>query len=100
MSAKNIILIALVFITYHVDISVENLVSVVSSNNGNGLFTHTINAADEPYFFGGNTNLLKTVIPFVPVISTVDPPGWVSKASGNDTVVWPCTNSASTNGVA
>jgi len=82
------------FVLVFTNISVGSLVSVISSNNGSGLFTYKISANEEPYFFGGDTNLLKIVIPSEGVISTFDPPGWTSVIDINDTVIWKCTNSA------
>lgn len=90
---KTLIIFLTMFVIVFSNISAGSLVSVISSNNGSGLFTYKISADDEPYFFGGNTNLLKIVIPSEAVISTIDPPGWLSEVGANDTVTWKCTNS-------
>ncbi len=84
---------ALAFVICCVNFLFGNLVSVISSNDGNGLFTYTVSSADEPYYFGGDTNLLKIIIPSAAVVSTSNPPGWYSTIDIHNTVTWRCTNS-------
>ena len=90
---KTLLIILTIFIIGFSNSTSANLVSVASINDGSGLFTYKISAGADPYFFGGNTNFLKIVIPSKGVISTIDPPGWVSEIN-NDIVTWKCTNSA------
>ncbi|RLD12575.1 MAG: hypothetical protein DRI44_00090 [Chlamydiae bacterium] len=89
---KTILILIAIFALGFSNISSANLVSVISTNNGSGLFTYKISAGIDPYFFGGNTNFLKIIIPSVAVVSTIDPPGWISTINIDDTITWECTN--------
>ena len=75
-------------------ITFGKMITVVSSNEGSGIFTYKISAGSAPYFFGGSNNLLKIVIPSAHVSETFDPPGWTSTIDAGSKVTWSFTNSA------
>jgi len=75
--------------------SAANLISIISSNDGMGEFTYSVSADSLQFYFGGNTNILKIVVPSAGVVETHNPDGWYSIVDAYNVVTWLCTNSSS-----
>ena len=93
MNMKQLLIFLTIFIFGFSQVSSGGLVSITSTNDGSGLFTYKVSAGADPYFFGGNTNIFKVIIPSAGVISTFDPSDWVSTIDSDDVVTWSYTNS-------
>jgi len=72
-----------------------NLISVISSHDGTGMFTYSVSSSSSPFYFGGDSNMLKVVIPSAGVMETYSPDGWYSTVDASNIVTWLCTNSSS-----
>lgn len=67
------------------------LITVESYTDSNGFFRYTVNKGDEPFLFGGGSNLCFQVQSYN-VITVNNPPGWQPAISASEIISWKFTN--------
>ncbi len=67
------------------------LISVESYTDSNGFFRYTVNKGDEPFLFGGGSNLCFQVQSYG-ASSIIDPSGWQSTMEASEIISWKFTN--------
>jgi len=69
----------------------QNLLSVTSTTDGNGLFSYTFSLGSDPYVWGLDTNG-QVIIPSHGILDIAGPPGWAATIDTNDIITWQPTS--------
>ena len=75
-------------------VSSAQLISVASSNDGNGLFSYTFTLGDPTYAWGLSTNNGLLMMRFNGIQQAFNPSGWTSSIDANEIVTWQCLNNS------
>ncbi len=91
---KQFWILALVLFLSCKGVSSAQLISVASSNDGNGLFSYTFTLGDPTYAWGLNTNNGMLMMRFNGIQQAFNPLGWTSSIDANEIVTWQCLDNS------
>ena len=91
MPAKPFLLILAGF-TCGLSVANAQLISVLSTNNGNGLFSYTFTLGNPSYAWGFSTNESELTMRFHGIQTAFSPAGWISEVETDDFVTWRYVN--------
>ena len=64
------------------------MTTVQSSTDSNGFYSYTLTCGDEPYWFGGDSNVLGISVLSRAIVAIFDPPGWSSSTDTQSRITW------------
>jgi len=70
------------------------MINVQSGTDGTGLYFYTLSCGDEPYWFGGDSNILAVSVASLAILGISTPPGWSSSTDIQNRITWRRTDGA------